>query len=624
MFEQPKKKTEVKAKVKKRDTEREIAKSKISRHDVQAFRLDDMSFSQWANIKRIPNHKATAWEKKAAVTTSYEDTVFLAGRFFMLTKRQIVDEVSGTSDQPKKYVDPEKYMPRQSRIELLQQETRNSGSTKAPWGNDANWKHSMKGKYLYNLEDSRHEVVYSANDPNTHKPVEITEMLMVHRNVLYERQTKDSQKGLANYIKTVNTKKPELFGTHSLAPVTPLEDIYLLTVDAHIDLNGKHYGRDQTYAKLSKGTSSTIVKDFVDDFLKFCPVCERKRVKNIGNTEQAATKRERARQSRLKQQPQIKQVGQSTKRQTKKRKAKTADLLPREPPVIFEPRHPAPQTPPRSIVSAQNMISPQDLIIQVQQNSQLESLGQDRMGIQEGHQWNDMNDGVAMHDEEIHEQPQSQYFCENQIIHHPLDEGFVRNDAYAPVSLNQAIQQSQYRCLQQGQMRNSGDHQMMVHLDASASFPCNQMHRQHKNQNGQDQMRSYPFEPHLVQNDAHTWTQPQHSFHQSQRQHLEQNQIIFDGNRLHGYGNSGQNQSKIQRHEHPENQLLSQHQGMIAYPRNQIIRQHQLAMRPTSQPYPMPPFNNHGAQCNTAAFAYPMNGHQRQQWQQQHGIYFNP
>ncbi|KAH7393296.1 hypothetical protein BKA64DRAFT_709645 [Cadophora sp. MPI-SDFR-AT-0126] len=86
------------------------------------------------------------------------------------------------------------------------------------------------------------------------------------------------------------------------APVTPIEEIRILWIAAHLkpksDKNGRqelneqslpkfvHLGRDATYERLIRGLSSEISKDLVNKFIKRCPGCQDR----VNASEKAATK----------------------------------------------------------------------------------------------------------------------------------------------------------------------------------------------------------------------------------------------------------------------------------------------------------------------------------------------
>jgi len=158
-------------------------------------------------------------------------------------------------------------MPAQERINLLKEELKNPGTTETSTGGKASWTFHVKSSYDYSLADSTEGGFSRSGDTLYSKKFEEEKVLDA---------IKKAQPGIQFPV---------------LPSVTPLEDVYIHLVEAHVDDSGKHLGRDSTFANISKLVSTSIRKEIVASFVAACPKCAAKNKLNKPAIEKATSGR---------------------------------------------------------------------------------------------------------------------------------------------------------------------------------------------------------------------------------------------------------------------------------------------------------------------------------------------
>ena len=226
------------------------------------------------------------------------------------------DAISSYFAAMKKAKDPDKLFPRETRIELLKAELKNKGSTSKPEGYDKSANNAGYKFWVHNSFDFR---------PNT--AFQFKSRLIQHPGLLYFKETEKSQKEIVRKWKKLDEDSE---GPFFQAPVTSVENSYIDFLKAHIypaqGKNGNFYfvhrGRDETYARLTMGISSSFAKQLVTNISWKCPTCE-PRMKELS---EAGKAREKERSKKRK----AEHTGEEkpTKKKQKKQKKKLAEPSP--------------------------------------------------------------------------------------------------------------------------------------------------------------------------------------------------------------------------------------------------------------------------------------------------------
>ncbi|KUJ19928.1 uncharacterized protein LY89DRAFT_772575 [Mollisia scopiformis] len=95
------------------------------------------------------------------------------------------------------------------------------------------------------------------------------------------------------------------------APITTLEDSYLLLVAAHVAPDGKHRGRDATMEYLRGGLSENITKETLWMFITACPTCEATTNKRKRDDDDPATSSSKRTKAHPVAQPPVEQFDQT-------------------------------------------------------------------------------------------------------------------------------------------------------------------------------------------------------------------------------------------------------------------------------------------------------------------------
>lgn len=227
-----------------------LKKISFTNEQLDNFKIKDQLFNQWCEF--IWSSEDPDWQIKSQQTTPPQAALRC------LTKQFIVAE---------KFKDFDKIFPRQSRLDLIAQESINTGATKAPSGiNPASWKFDVAHKWITTHGD---ETQLEGSEETTKNN---TQFLFYQVNKVYERPTEARLRALERYHNQRRVADQQI----PMPPASPLEQFYLTFVDAHVTKIGdeiQHHGRDTTTDNINKVHSSTFIKELIADLIKACPHC---------------------------------------------------------------------------------------------------------------------------------------------------------------------------------------------------------------------------------------------------------------------------------------------------------------------------------------------------------------
>ncbi len=264
------------------------------------------TFHDWARIRPAPFQDWVQGTKHAS-NNALTSTV---------TLEDFEDAVSSYLADKIKARDPDKLFPREARIELLKAELKNRGSTNKPDGYDRTANNAGYKFWAHNSFEFRPTTAFQFKSG-----------LIQHPGFLYFKESEKSQKQIIRKWKKIYPKSE---GPFLQAPVTSVENSYNDFLRAHIyraqDENGNHYfvhrGRDETYAHLTMGISSSFPKKLVTDISWKCPTCLPRMIE--------LSKAGKAREKERKKKRKAEHTGEETptKKKQKKKKKKLAETSP--------------------------------------------------------------------------------------------------------------------------------------------------------------------------------------------------------------------------------------------------------------------------------------------------------
>jgi hypothetical protein len=260
------------------------------------------TFHDWARIRPAPFQDYFLGNINALTST--------------VTFDDFEDAISSYFADKIKTRDPDKLFPRETRIELLKAELKNKGSTNKPEGYDQSANNAGYKFWAHNSFEFR---------PNS--AFQFKSRIIQHPGFLYFKETEKSQKEIVRKYKKVDDKSE---GPFPQAPVTSVENSFIDFLEAHIyraqSKNGNlcfvHRGRDETYARLAVGISSSFAKQLVTDIMWKCPTC----IPRMKELSEAGKAREKERSKKRK----AEHTGEEkpTKKKQKKQKKKLAETSP--------------------------------------------------------------------------------------------------------------------------------------------------------------------------------------------------------------------------------------------------------------------------------------------------------
>lgn len=264
------------------------------------------TFHDWARIRPAPFQDWFLGGKDASIN-ALTSTVTLEG---------FEDAVSSYFAIKIKAKDPDKLFPREARIELVKAELKNKGTTSKPEGYDQSGSNANYKYWVHNSFEFRPTTAF-----------QFKSRLIQHPGLLYYKEKEEKQKQIVQKWKDLYPKSE---GPFSQAPVTSVENSYIDFLKAHIytakskmgNLYFVHRGRDETYAQLTRGISSSFKKQLVTDISWKCPTCE-PRMRELS---EAGKAREKKRSKKRK----AEHTGEEkpTKKKQKKQKKKVAETSP--------------------------------------------------------------------------------------------------------------------------------------------------------------------------------------------------------------------------------------------------------------------------------------------------------